>query len=301
MTSAVGRTAGVGRRSSVPAVSALVPSGPAARAARFAHNGLDRPGRRWLLGGLASAAVSLDERRRVRIRWADGVWEHRIGPDTVLNHRILRPSRSVDENLEIFLWDHDVAPGEVVLDIGAGTGTEVVPLARRVGPAGRVIAVEAHPAAAAILRQVGPVNGLENITVVEAAVAAAPGVLRITDGDESVANRLEDGGAHEVEAVTIDGLLERLGLDRVDLLKMNIEGAETEALRGLDEHVGRVAHLTVSCHDFLGTEVGRSRSQVHHWLTSHHFEVRTRSDPRPWARDCLYGRRADPPSPGPDG
>jgi len=109
--------------------------------------------------------------------------------------------------MEIFLWDYTPTDGDVVLDIGAGTGTEAVRLSRLVGPTGQVIAVEAHPATFAVLAKVSAANRIHNITPVEAAVADVAGTLRITDNDEAGSNTLFGNGAIEVRATTIDDII----------------------------------------------------------------------------------------------
>lgn len=64
-----------------------------------------------------------------------------------------------------------VGPGDVVVDVGANIGGFTIPLARRVGPTGRVIAIEASNRIAQYLRHNVRANALENVTVVETAVS----------------------------------------------------------------------------------------------------------------------------------
>lgn len=251
---------------------------------------LDRPGSRWLLGALLSIVLSIADRRSCRVRWTGAAWSYRYDGQTVLSNQILRPRTTFDADLDIFLWDYTPAPGDTILDIGAGTGTEAIRLARSVGPTGRVIAVEAHPDAAEILASVGPLNGVANIDTVSAAVADVAGTVCIADTDEPGTNSLfEDGPTRRVPAVTVDELVEAHHLERIDFLKMNIEGAERLAILGMSGSVERIDRMAISCHDFLGTDWGRTSAVVQQWLEGHGFTVHRRlDDPRPWARDYLY-------------
>ena len=52
-------------------------------------------------------------------------------------------------------------------------------------------------------------------------------------------NRIGQEGSVQVEAVTLDGFVERAGLDRLDLVKLDIEGAELSALQGARETIRR--------------------------------------------------------------
>jgi hypothetical protein len=77
---------------------------------------------------------------------------------------------------------------------------------------------------------------------------------------------------------------------------MNIEGAELVALRGLGAELKNVRNVVIGCHDFLADETGdesyRTKEDVRALLLAAGFVVVGReNDPRPWARDYLYGWR----------
>jgi hypothetical protein len=81
----------------------------------------------------------------------------------------------------------------------------------------------------------------------------------------------------------------------VDLLKINIEGAEMLALSGLHGFAECVAHVVVSCHDFLADRGGptefRTFDSVRQWLVDSGFTVRTRPDHgEEWIRYYIYAR-----------
>lgn len=230
----------------------------------------------------------MTERRLVIIRWTGSEWSYRFGQRNLLSNQLLRP-RTFDDDLEISLWDYTPRSGDVVVDIGAGTGTEAVPIARLVGETGQVIAVEAHPATTAVLRRCVEINGVSNVVVVEQAMADQPGSVRIGDSSEAGVNSILDNGAIEVTANTVDLLLSSLGVEHVDLLKMNIEGAERLAVLGMSATAVITDRMVISCHDFLGTDWGATKSIVTAWLLDHQFTIETRpNDPRPWCRDYLY-------------
>jgi FkbM family methyltransferase len=249
---------------------------------------LERPGGRGVLGLGVSLATSVTGRRPTRVRWTGSEWSYRFGGRLLLSNQLLRPA-TLDDDLEIALWGCTLGPGGVVVDIGAGTGTEAVPIAGLVGPEGRVIAVEAHPDTARVLRRAVEVNGLSNVEVVEIAISDQPGTTRIGDSPEAGTNSIMGDGEVTVECDTVDAVLDRLRVEQIDLLKMNIEGAERLAIRGMERTAPRTRRMVISCHDFLGTEWGETRELVGAWLTAHGFTVVTRpEDPRPWCRDYLY-------------
>jgi FkbM family methyltransferase len=208
------------------------------------------------------------------------------------------PDRVRSDLEDRFLFCYDPQPGDTVVDAGAGIGTEVLPLSELVGPEGRVIAVEAHPETFRQLWTLCELNGLRNVSLVYAALGAQRGRSLISDAAESQLNTIvgvERGARVPVE--TLDHILENLDVKHVDFLKMNIEGAERQALEGFSSGLGNTTHLAVACHDFLADRgllpaTARTKADIRAILQSSGFSLRTReADSRPWIRDYLYGRR----------
>jgi FkbM family methyltransferase len=117
--------------------------------------------------------------------------------------------------------------GEVFVDLGANTGQYVVPLASQFR---KVVAVEPNPRAVEVLRRNLDRNRISNVEVVERAVMPRPGPIRLYKGDLlSTWSAYHPAAEYiEVDAVSLDALLQPY--PSVDLLKIDIEGAEVETL-----------------------------------------------------------------------
>ncbi|MDT0301758.1 FkbM family methyltransferase [Streptomonospora wellingtoniae] len=143
-----------------------------------------------------------------------------------------------------------VRPGHVCLDIGAEYGLYTCTLADLAGPGGRVLAVEPLPGPAAFLRSAVRALGAGHVCVVRGAVGAdeGPGALSLplrrglpvhgraflTTGAEGVGPNVEFAGERAVatRVTTLDALVEGAGLDRIDFVKADVEGAELRVLDG---------------------------------------------------------------------
>lgn len=139
-----------------------------------------------------------------------------------------------------------MAERPIVLDLGANVGDFHDCFLRRFSPL-RYVAVEPTPSLAA-----GLVN--RGIHVVEAAVApmTAPTLFSVDDNSEA-SSILSDGTARLVDGITYSDLLARERLNRIDLVKMDIEGAEAYALADTERDVLLVARqITLEFHDFCG-------------------------------------------------
>lgn len=122
-------------------------------------------------------------------------------------------------------------PGDVVVDAGAFPGDYALYAADKVGPLGRVIAFEPTASNRRILERNIRKSGVQNITVIPKGLwNEATSLTLDAHGPASTVQAGE--GAETVVVTTLDAALETLGVDHIDVLKMDIEGAELQALEG---------------------------------------------------------------------
>lgn len=130
-------------------------------------------------------------------------------------------------------------PGDVVLDGGAGWGDTALYFADAVGPGGRVVSCEISPANAQVIAVNLDANPdlRDRVEVVPYALWDRSGErLRFSEaGQASVLGSAggDDGGGTEVETRTVDDLVAELGIERLGMVKFDIEGAEPQALAGM--------------------------------------------------------------------
>jgi FkbM family methyltransferase len=159
-------------------------------------------------------------------------------------------------------------PGGVVLDVGANVGAYALLFGRWVRPGGRVYAFEPAPDTFEGLAGHVRLNGLEDVvTPVRAAVSARSGTGALVADGVAGTNRLADAvdaGAQRVETVSIDDFCAREGIVPT-LIKVDVEGAELDVLRGARETIRRGGGglaLFVEMHPTLWKETGIAREDV---------------------------------------
>ncbi len=139
----------------------------------------------------------------------------------------------------------EIRQGDTVMDLGGNIGTSALSFSRATGPTGRVFTFE--PLTHSVLRQNLEVNHVHHVEVIPAAVGEAVGELDLewTDSliDSSIV-RSPDSGFEDhaaapeplrtirVPVTTVDAFVKERGIQRLDVIKMDIEGAEELALRG---------------------------------------------------------------------
>ena len=130
--------------------------------------------------------------------------------------------------------------GMIVLDIGANVGFFSLLIAQRVGRIGRVYAFEPVPSIFVRLKENIALNGFENIVPVPIAISSYSGKTNMTVyyGASSLFRRVSDEFV-EVPTERLDDFVEREGIERVDAIKLDVEGAELHVIRGADKTIRR--------------------------------------------------------------
>ena len=266
---------------------------------RSIYKALNHPLTRPVLAVAATITKSVICREPCVVWYQGGQWIHRHRDGYLVERQImLRPIADFHAaNTDHFLYSYRLRPGDVAIDGGACTGWETLLFSQLVGPSGRVVAIEAHPVTYKCLTEMCRRNYLENAVPLQCAVAEEAGTVTITDFDDrQQANTIAgDSGVIPVKVRTLDNIVSELGIKRVDLLKLNIEGSELKALCGAQETLSITRHLAVACHDFVAHEFGesmRTKAKVRSLLENAGFRITERpDDPRPWIRDSLYADR----------
>jgi FkbM family methyltransferase len=144
---------------------------------------------------------------------------------------------------EIDLLGQIVRPGDVVIDAGANIGCLTIPLAKKVGPSGTILAFEPQRFLYYMLCGNIAMNALKQAHAFHKALGAVEGVVSVPDLDYTAEQNFggmslrERWDGYPVPIVTIDSMFDQLPALR--LLKADVEGMETEILTGARETIAK--------------------------------------------------------------
>jgi FkbM family methyltransferase len=206
--------------------------------AEFAYTMLLRP---KPLKASANAIIRLMLPRRLRRHGATVVLNPR---DPVVSGAL---TLGVYEKPETKFFCAACRPGMTFLDVGANVGYYTALAISRIGK-GRIVALEPDAESFRYLEQTVAANGATNVACVRKGAAAHDGVLTLhtsslNRGDNRLyANQLADDSA-EVETCRVDTLLSELGIESVDLIKMDVQGFEGHVLRGMRNTLARSSNF----------------------------------------------------------
>jgi len=205
-------------------------------------------------------------------------------PDDLISRKIL----------ETGVWDEatwraiegHLSKGDTFIDVGAHEGYCSLKAARVVGPSGHVIAIEANPEMVRTLRGNIQASGTGVVTVVPVACSDSESTLDLfvaehsNSGNSSLSERNASlagtvRATYHVPARSLDAILQESRLLRVDVVKIDVEGAELLVLKGAEETLVRSRPiLFVELDDLLLSAMGTCSAEIVSFLASRGYAMR---------------------------
>lgn len=212
-------------------------------------------------------------------------WYHGLRLNVYLGNDMSRPTfigGCIEPN-EFAFMDSILQPGMTMLDVGANDGFFSVFAARKVGNEGRVYAFEPSGREFGRLKANLVLNQLTNVRPVQKAVAdlSGKGVLRICEYGHEGQNTLGDfvhqvkeAGTERVELCSLDDHFAAESLERLDFIKIDVEGAEYKVLAGARQILTRFKPIILleALDPALGKQ-GSSTAEVTAFLKSLGYRI----------------------------
>ena len=155
------------------------------------------------------------------------------------------PLSDLKDGIKGYLKHDNIKKGDVIIDCGSYVGQFTILAAYLVGKEGKVIAFEPDPKNYAQLLKNIELNGLENIHPINKGVWNANAKLEFHQQGNcgstlcATTDKKKEGKITSVYVVSLDNIIKELKLDTIDFIKMDIEGAELEAIEGGKDMVKR--------------------------------------------------------------
>lgn len=202
-------------------------------------------------------------------------------PQWIQKRREEHPEHVAEE--EALLRSLDLE-GKTVYDIGSFHGILAMFFARQAGPEGRVVAFEPHPDSFRRIAEHLQLNGIDNVTPVNAGVGAAGGTLELAGEEGRVSGSAEiqqaDMAASGTEipklTVPVHAIDEVAGSEYPDpaFAKIDVEGMEEDVIRGMRETIARCKpELFVEMHGATEESKSANAKAVVTLLVDHGYEL----------------------------
>jgi FkbM family methyltransferase len=166
-------------------------------------------------------------------------------------------ARGCLEPLTTALFSKLLRPGDVYLDVGAHVGFHTLVARHYVGQSGRVIAVEPQPHNCSKLLANWQANQFANVFLYVAAAGERDGSIVLHDQKATDRSRLtlsldavnDEPQRFQVPMLRIDTICESQSVERIRLLKIDVEGYELQVLRGCTSFASRIDHVVLELLD----------------------------------------------------
>jgi FkbM family methyltransferase len=191
---------------------------------------------------------------------------------------------------ELFLLRELVQPGDVCLDVGAAGGAHLMVMARRAGRRGRVLGVEPRPGSLRALRALVALSGMSaRVRLLQLGLADRAGTLPLRipvvptrahfrgssdDADDVAAFAGLPHRRIDVPVRTLDQVVDTQQLERVDVLKCDVEGAELLVFAGATDVLSRYRPvILVEADDLHQQRYDATAGDVLDAVTAHDYTV----------------------------
>jgi len=132
-----------------------------------------------------------------------------------------------------YLQKYKIKEGDIVVDCGSYFGNFTVYASKAVGPKGKVYSFEPDLENFIMLQKNIELNGCKNVVLVNAGVYSKDTIIKFNSG--GLGSMIDSNGTSKIKVVSLDNYILRNKIKKVDFIKMDIEGAEIEALIGMNK------------------------------------------------------------------
>ena len=187
-----------------------------------------------------------------KIHKYDTYWLHKCRFGTIPYwHVVYRPEQKFNEANLTFFSKYIPKKNDVILEFGAGIGNETLVMSKLIGPGGKIISLEPHPRVFDYLLKTISFNKLRNVIPNKKFYLIKMRNFFFRFEEDWIKNKISLDGEIEIDPITIEEIILKYNLNKINFLKCNIEGSEIDLLNIEKENIKKIENICIECHDFL--------------------------------------------------
>ena len=247
---------------------------------------------------LSSIRASILLKKIVKVKFDGQDWIYKWNNSAAVSSVCYYNPMNNYSDLDLFFYKYKPNQNDIIIDIGVENGSEIPEFCKAVGIKGKVIAIEADPFCCRRLKKLKKILNLSNLIIIECAVGDVNKKVKFSQENQELQNRILDESSDnsnfiEIEQINLNDIVKKLNLEKIDFIKVNIEGGETNLLKPLSNQSPEVNNWCIGCHDFMGVNF-RTYDYVKNWLINNKYKV-SNYEPQKnktfWRNYYLYGSK----------
>ena len=149
---------------------------------------------------------------------------------------------------------------------------------KKVGENGKIFSIESDPRVYEVLKEIVILNNLKNVYLInnffykKNNIEVKSRLLPLNNWMSNSINSLE-GEIFKSKTVTIDSVIKKFNINKINFAKFNIEGSEKNLLSGNKIFLKKCENICVSCHDFLEKKQFKTFYQLKKFFLNKNFKV----------------------------
>jgi FkbM family methyltransferase len=182
--------------------------------------------------------------------------------------------------------------GDVIVDIGAGIGTETLFFDEKTENEGRIYSIEASRASHQKLVELCAKNQIKTSENLNLAITNSNQKLWIEETNNYQVDYInKKSKGIEVDGITLDHFVEENDITNIDFLKVNIEGSELQMIEGMEKAIKITKNVAISCHDFLFDDDRQIKTKMSKFLKANNFQVSYNQTGHQIIDSWIYGKQ----------
>ncbi|EZH73079.1 hypothetical protein ATO12_18890 [Aquimarina atlantica] len=182
--------------------------------------------------------------------------------------------------------------GDVIVDIGAGIGTETLFFDEKTENEGKIYSIEASRASHQKLVELCAKNQIKTSENLNLAITDSNQKLWIEETNNYQVDYInKESKGIEVDGITLDHFVEENNITNIDFLKVNIEGSELQMIEGMENAIKITKNVAISCHDFLFDDDRQIKIKMSKFLKANNFQVSYNQTGHQIIDSWIYGKQ----------
>lgn len=233
---------------------------------------------------------------KTKIKKVNEYWIHKKKNQFFINFHPIKNLETFIKNYKSFTKYYNPKKNDIIFDLGAGLGQETVYFSKKIGNRGKVFSFEPDPRLFNVIKKIIFLNKLKNVKLYDKAFFSQNNKLikfnLVENWMQNSINSKKDSNQYvKIKTITLDDVINKNKIKKIDFAKFNIEGAEKFLQNGNRKFLNICKNVGISCHDFIDGKEFKTFEIVKKILVQNNFEIKKNKSKNKIFRYYIYAKK----------